>query len=79
METNKYIQYGSQKVPFFFETCYRATVILRSVFVSVLFYNFRWFYCCVSILKVRRKEQLKTGIKNGAKNGVKRYKKWLEK
>ena len=60
----------TKKFPFF-ETRYRAMVILRSVFVSVLFYNFPCFYCCVSILKVRRKEQLKNGKKNGAKNGVK--------
>ena len=55
-----------KKFPFF-ETRYRATVILRSVFVSVPFYNFPCFYCCVSILKVRRKERLKNGKKNGAK------------
>ena len=60
----------TKKFPFF-ETCYRATVILRSVFVSVPFYNFPCFYCCVSILKVRCKEWLKSGKKNGAKNGVK--------
>ena len=51
----------------FFETLYRATVILRSVFISVPFYNYPCFYCCVSILKVRRKERLKNGKKNGAK------------
>ena len=50
------VRYGSQKVPIF-ETRYRATVILRSVFVSVPFYNFPCFYCGVSILKVRRKER----------------------
>ena len=55
----------------FFETRYRATVILRSVFISVPFYNFPCFYCCVSILKVWCKERLKNGKKNGAKNGVK--------
>ena len=58
----------TKKFPFF-ETRYRATVILRSVFVSVPFYNFPCFYCCVSILKVRREEWLKNGKKNGAKNG----------
>ena len=56
----------TKKFPFF-ETRYRATVILRSVFVSVPFYNFPCFYCCVSILKVWRKERLKNGKKNGAK------------
>ena len=38
----------TKKFPFF-ETRYRATVILRSVFVSVPFYNCPCFYCCVSI------------------------------
>ena len=66
-----YIRYGSQKSSLFFETRYRATVILRSVFVSVPFYNFPCFYCCVSILKVQREERLKNGKKNGAKNGAK--------
>ena len=61
---------GHKKFPFF-ETRYRATVILRSVFIFVPFYNFPCFYCCVSILKVRCKERLKNGKKNGAKNGVK--------
>ena len=61
---------GHKKFPFF-ETRYHATVILHSVFISVPFYNFLCFYCCVSIFKVRRKEQLKNGKKNGAKNGVK--------
>ena len=42
-------------------------VILRSVFVSVPFDNFPWFYCCVSILKVRCKERLKNGKKKGVK------------
>ena len=60
----------TKKFPFF-ETRYHATVILHSVFISVPFYNFPCFYCCVSILKVRRKERLKNGKKNGAKNGVK--------
>ena len=58
--------WATKKFPFF-ETRYRAMVILRSVFVSVPFYNFPCFYCCVSILKVRRKERLKNGKKNGAK------------
>ena len=57
---------GHKKVPFF-ETCYRAMVILRFMFVSVPFYNFPCFYCCVSILKVQRKERLKNGKKNSAK------------
>ena len=57
---------GHRKFPFF-KTRYRATVILRSVFVSVPFYNFPCFYCCVSISKVRRKERLKNGKKNGVK------------
>ena len=61
----------TKKFPFF-ETRYRATVILRSVFVSVPFYNFPCFYCCVSILKVRRKERLKNGVKNGAKTATQR-------
>ena len=59
----------TKKFPFF-ETRH-ATVILHSMFVSVPFYNFPCFYCCVSILKVRRKEWLKNGKKNGAKTGVK--------
>ena len=67
-----------KKFPFF-ETRYRATVILRSVFVSVPFYNFPCFYCCVSILKVRRKERLKNGKKNSAKNGVKTVPKRVRK
>ena len=46
----------TKKFPFF-ETRYRATVILHSVFVSVPFYNFPCFYCCVSVLKVQRKER----------------------
>ena len=62
---------GHKKFPFF-KTRYRATVILRSVFVSVLFYNFPCFYCCVSILKLRRKERLKNGKKNSAKNVTKK-------
>ena len=65
-----HVRYGSQKV-LVFETRYRATVFLRSVFISVPFYNFPCFYCCVSILKVRRKERLKNSKKNGMKNGVK--------
>ena len=40
--------WATKKFPFF-ETRYRAMVILRSVFVSVPFYNFPCFYCCVSI------------------------------
>ena len=59
----------------FFETRYRATVILHSMFVFVPFYNFLCFYCCVSILKVRRKERLKNGKKNGVKTGVKMVRK----
>ena len=51
----------------FFETRYRATVILRSVFVSVPFHNCPCFYCCVSILKVCSKERLKNNKKNSAK------------
>ena len=47
----------------FFETRYLATVILRSVFVSVPFYNFPCFYYCVSIFKVRLKERLKNSAK----------------
>ena len=50
-----------------FVTRYRATVILRSVFIPVPFYNFLCFYCCFSVLKVWRKERLKNGKKNGAK------------
>ena len=46
----------TKKFPLF-ETRYCAMVILRSVFVSVPFYNFQCFYCCVSILKVRSKER----------------------
>ena len=61
----------TKKFPFF-ETRYRATVILRSVFVSVPFYNFPCFYCCVSIFKVRREERLKNGKKNGAKTATQR-------
>ena len=61
----------TKKFPFF-ETRYRATVILRSVFVSVPFYNFPCFYCCVSILKVQREERLKNGKKNGAKKATQR-------
>ena len=57
---------GYKKFPFL-ETRYLATVILCSVFVSVLFYNFPCFYCCVSILKVRHKERLKNGAKNSVK------------
>ena len=56
----------TKKFPFF-ETRYRAPVILHSVFVSIPFDNFPCFYCWVSILKVRRKERLKNGKKNGAK------------
>ena len=63
-----YVQYGSQKSSPFFETRYRATVILRSVFISVPFDNFPCFYCCVSILKVRRKERLKNGVKTVQRN-----------
>ena len=62
---------GHKKFPFF-ETRYRATVILRSVFVSVPFYKFPCFYCCVNILKVRREERLKNGKKNGAKTATQR-------
>ena len=57
---------GHQKVPIF-RNALPCTVILRYVFISVPFYNFPCFYCCVSILKVRRKERLKNGKKNGAK------------
>ena len=49
----------------FFQTRYSATLILRSVFVSVPFYNFPCFYCWVSIFKLRCKERLKNGAKNG--------------
>ena len=75
-----YIAYsmGHKKFPFF-ETRYRATVILRSVFVSVPFYNCPSFYCCVSILKVRRKERLKNSKKNNAKNGMKTVPKRVRK
>ena len=41
-----YRVWATKKFPFF-EARYRATVILRSV--SVPFYNFPCFYCCVSI------------------------------
>ena len=56
----------TKKFPFF-QTRYRAKVILHSVFVSVLFYNFPCFYCCVSILKERCKERLKNGVKISVK------------
>ena len=68
----------TKKLPFF-ETRYRATVILRSVFVSVPFYNLPCFYCCVSILKVRRKQRLKNSKKNGVKNCVKTVQKTVRK
>ena len=63
----------------FFEIRYRVTVILHSVFVSVPFYNCPCFYCCVSILKVWRKERLKNSKKNSAKNGVKTVQKRVRK
>ena len=61
----------TKKFPFF-EIRYRAMVILLSVFISVPFYNFPCFYCCVSILKVRRKERLKNGAKTVQKTVRKR-------
>ena len=74
-----YVWYGSQKVPIFRNTlpC-NGNFVFRVRFCSVL--PFPVFYCCVSILEVRRKEWLKNGKKNGAKNGVKTVpKKRLEK
>ena len=78
MEWLQHIVWVTKKFPFF-ETRYRATVILRSVFVSVPFYNCPCFYCCVSILKVWRKERLKNSKKNNAKNSVKTVPKRVRK
>ena len=69
---------GHKKVPVFRNTLQcNGNFTFRVRFRSVL--QFPWFYCCVSILKVRRKERLKNGKKNSAKNGVKTVQKMVRK
>ena len=58
---------GHKKVPVFRNTLPCNGNFAFRVRFPVPFYNFPCFYCCVSILKVRRKERLKNGKKNGAK------------
>ena len=59
-----------KKIPVFRNTlpC-NGNFAFRVHFRSVL--QFPCFYCCVSILKVRRRERLKNGKKNAAKKSVK--------